>query len=130
MSNLIVIIEDTPEPREVMSLLLENSGFDVVAAGDGIDGLTVIRNGRRPALVLCDIQMPRLDGYGVIAAIRNDPQLFDLSVVAVTAYASDQDRQRAMQAGFDGFMTKPIAVSQFAAQVTQYLKRPATHPHP
>jgi CheY-like chemotaxis protein len=121
MQPLIVIIEDTPESREVMALILQASGFDVAAAIDGIDGLAMIREGRKPDLVLCDIQMPRLDGYGVIAAMRSDPMLSVLPVVAVTAYSTDVDRARALQAGFNGFISKPIAPQLFAKQVSAYL---------
>jgi len=117
----VVIIEDTPESREVMALILQASGLEVAAAIDGIDGLNVIRGGRVPDLVLCDIQMPRLDGYGVIAAVRREPALSNLPVVAVTAYATDDDRARALQAGFTGFIGKPIAPHLFANQVAAYL---------
>jgi CheY-like chemotaxis protein len=121
MTALIIIIEDTPEPREVMTLILAASGFEVIAAADGIDGLIAIRGPRTPDLVLCDIQMPRLDGYGVIAAVRDDPTLANLPVVAVTAYSSDADQARALQAGFTGFMSKPIAPLLFAKQVAAFL---------
>jgi CheY-like chemotaxis protein len=121
MQPLIVIVEDTPESREVMALILQASGLDVTTAVDGIDGLRVIRTGRKPDLVLCDIQMPRLDGYGVIAAMRSDPTLAELPVVAVTAYSTDADRARALQAGFNGFIGKPISPQLFAQQVIAYL---------
>ena len=90
--------------------MLEASGYDVVEASMARTPCTKQRESR-PNLVLVDIQMPRLDGYGVLAALRADPQLSDIPVVALTAFAMQGDSERAMAAGFDAYITKPVEIA-------------------
>jgi two-component system cell cycle response regulator DivK len=76
----------------------------------------------QPDLVLMDIQLPGIDGYAALAQIRQDGRSADIPVVALTAFAMRRDREKAIDAGFDGYLEKPISVSDFPAQVRQYLR--------
>jgi two-component system cell cycle response regulator DivK len=87
-----------------------------VEASDGREALERIRE-MLPDLVLLDIQMPEMDGYQVLREIRNDPVLRNLRVVALTAFAMQGDRERALAAGFDDYLTKPVAVGRLKAQL-------------
>ena len=96
----ILVIEDNPVNLELLVDLLEAWGHRTLVATDGDEGLAVVRR-ERPALVICDLQMPGRDGYSVAAAIRADPVLRHLPLIAVTAFARVGDRERAIEAGFD-----------------------------
>src|ERR1700722_11344090 len=96
----IVVADDDGVGRELIREVLEMSGYEVIEAADGIEAVCRVREGA-PALVLVNIQMPRLDGYGVLRELRADPQFSGLRVVAVTAFAMRRDRQQAQDAGFD-----------------------------
>jgi CheY-like chemotaxis protein len=103
-----LIIEDNAANLELLRYLLTNAGHAVLSAGDGLEGLAVLRGPELPVLVLCDLRMPRMDGYGFLRAVRNDPGSRDLIVLAVSAYSMPGDSERALAAGFDGYITKPI----------------------
>src|SRR5690242_4107572 len=100
MPTEILIIEDNPENLDLMRYLLEAFGYAVVGAMDGEQGLARAIE-HKPNLILCDLQMPKFDGFEVIQRIRDNPQLCDRPVVAVTAYAMRDDREKVMTAGFD-----------------------------
>jgi CheY-like chemotaxis protein len=103
----ILIAEDSPVNRELLRELLEMRGHEVLEAVNGQEALDMIAQGR-PDLLILDIGMPVLDGFGVIAKVRADPRLKSLPVLAATAYAMRGDRDKVLQAGFDGYVSKPI----------------------
>lgn len=116
----ILIVEDNSANLYLLNYLLTAHGHTTQSAVDGIEGLERVR-ASRPDLVLCDLQMPRLDGYEVLRQIREDPGLASIAVVAVTAYSMPGDRLRVTQAGFDGYLTKPFNPETVIAQIESYL---------
>ncbi|MFQ5611652.1 MAG: response regulator [Anaerolineae bacterium] len=116
----ILYVEDDVASRVLMSRLLLNSGYEVVEAEDGLSGLQVARR-ERPDLVLIDINMPDLDGYEVATRLRSLPGLEHVPIVAVTANVMAGDRERAITAGCDGYISKPIDVDELPRQIRAYL---------
>ena len=112
----VLVADDNPAGRELVREGLMDYVSSIVEASDGREALEKIRE-TLPDLVLLDIQMPEMDGYEVLREIRRDPALRDLRVVALTAFAMQGDRERALEAGFDDYLTKPVTVAQLKAQV-------------
>lgn len=107
MAHCVLLVEDNPASLELMRYLLHSAGHTTLLATNGHEALERLRDGR-PDLVLTDIQMPGMDGYELLAHLRADPVLRTLPVVALTAYSMPGDQDRVMQAGFDGYLAKPI----------------------
>ena len=105
----VLVADDRPTSRELVRTALERSGYDVSEAVDGRDALEQIRNSM-PDLVILDLHMPVVDGFAVVREIRMDDSLRRLRVVALTASAMEGDRLKALGAGFDGFLTKPLSL--------------------
>lgn len=117
----ILIIEDNAANRELMGYLLGHAGHEIVTACDGDEGVVRARDGAPAELIVCDIHLPGLDGYGVARAIRETGRLAHVPLVAVTALAMVGDREKVLAAGFDGYIAKPIRPREFAAEVAAYL---------
>ncbi len=107
-ASRIVVIEDNLDAAEVLADVLQLEGHEVHVAHDGRSGLELVRR-VRPDLVLCDIGLPDLDGYEVAQALRRDEALGATRLIAVSGYAQPEDRQRALEAGFDEHMAKPLS---------------------
>lgn len=120
----VLLAEDNAANRELLRDLLEARGYAVVEAVDGGEALERLQ-GALPDLVLLDVRLPKLDGYQVLQAIRRDERLRDLTVVAVTAFAMAGSREKALEAGFDAYVTKPIDMRAMMALLERYapLKR-------
>jgi CheY-like chemotaxis protein len=103
----ILVAEDNAVNRELLRELLEMRGHSVLEACDGLETLRLIEHSQ-PDLLLLDIGMPALDGFGVVRKIRENPDSAALRVLAVTAYAMQGDREKILTAGFDGYLSKPI----------------------
>jgi CheY-like chemotaxis protein len=103
----ILVVEDHPDAAEALRLLLEAFGHVVEVAHSGPAGVQRAI-AWHPDVVLCDIGLPELDGYGVVHQLRQDPATRTIRVIAVTGYGADEDRLRARQAGFDQHLTKPV----------------------
>jgi CheY-like chemotaxis protein len=103
----VLIAEDNAVNRELLRELLELRGYTVLEACDGQAALHAIQQAQ-PELLLLDIGMPVLDGFAVIRRIRENPRLARLPVVAVTAYAMQGDREKILNSGFDGYLSKPV----------------------
>lgn len=125
MPARILVIEDNEDNRELMMYILKAFGHTVFAACDGEEGLGVARR-ELPDLILSDLQMPKMDGYEVLRAIRKDPRLAARPLIAVTSYAMRGDRERVLSAGFDGYISKPILPEDFVGRLETFLK-PAQH---
>ena len=124
MSARILIIEDNPTNMELMVYLLTAFGYTPLRASDGAAGVEAAREAR-PDLIICDIHLPKLDGYGVVNTLKQEPTLRHIPVLAVTALAMMGDRERLLAAGFDGYIGKPIEPDTFVAELESFLARPA-----
>lgn len=117
----IVMVEDNPDNRRIYSILLEHSGYEVMQAEDAESGLALVAL-CRPDLVLMDISLPRMDGYEATARLKEDPLTAGIPVVALTAHAFDEDRRRAWDVGFDGYLTKPVGPRRVLQEVERLLR--------
>lgn len=120
MPARILIIEDNQTNLDLMVYLLSNYGYAPLTACNGEEGLEAARR-EIPDLIICDLQMPKLDGYDVVRQIRLDPRLSKLPLVAVTAFTMRGDRDKVLAAGFDGYLGKPIVPEEFVSQVEAFL---------
>ena len=116
----IMIVEDSPDNMKLFRTLLTLKGYQVSSLGGGEGLLQEIEQGN-PDLVLMDIQLPGKDGFELLREIRRSP-FGTVRVIALTAHAMTGDRERALQAGFDGYITKPIDVRNFPEQVQRALR--------
>ncbi len=123
----ILVAEDDLASRELVREILETCGYQVLEARDGREALQRVEE-TAPDLVILDIQMPGLDGSAVLRQLRQDSRFASLPVVAVTAYAMRGDREKALAAGFDAYLTKPLSAAALKKQLEQLLgeKRVAT----
>lgn len=128
MTARILVIEDNATNMELMCYLLQACGFTCLKAEDGESGVELAGR-ERPDLVLCDIQLPRMNGFDVLAQIRADGLLpKDVPIIAVTALAMVGDKDRILSAGFDGYMSKPIAPRSFVDELRRHLPPPHDAP--
>ena len=121
MSARVLIIEDNPDNLELMTYLLRAFGHAVLAAVNGRQGLEVACR-EHPDLIICDVQLPEMDGYEVARRLKADGTLRNTPLVAVTALAMVGDRERVLAAGFDGYPAKPIYPETFVRQMEVYLR--------
>jgi two-component system, cell cycle response regulator DivK len=119
MKPSVLLIEDNEQNRYLTTFLLERRGYEVTAAADGPLGVELA--GRvLPELILLDIQLPTMDGYAVARALRENPALRDVPIIAVTSYAMPGDREKALAAGCDGYIEKPIDPETFVTEIERY----------
>jgi CheY-like chemotaxis protein len=119
----ILVAEDNAVNRELLRELLELRGYTVLEACDGQEALNAIKQAP-PDLLLLDIGMPVLDGFAVIRRLREDARLARLPVVAVTAYAMRGDRERILNSGFDGYLSKPVNPASLTEELDRLLNKP------
>jgi two-component system cell cycle response regulator DivK len=124
-STRILVVEDNPKNMKLVRDVLEHAGYEVVEATSGEDGVRLAET-ERPQLILMDLQLPDIDGTEALRQIRVRPDGKDVPIVAVTAFAMDEDRTRAFASGFDGYVEKPINVRNFREQVRGFLDRGGT----
>lgn len=122
MPARILIIEDNPENLELMRYILEMHEHHIIPAENGEDGLVATRE-QAPDLVICDIQLPGLNGYDYIKEVKSDGKLRSIPVIAVTAYAMVGDREKILAAGFDSYIPKPIMPELFPRQIEVHLPK-------
>lgn len=121
MNKRILLIEDNAQNRYLANFLLEARGWEMVHAEDGPTGVALAGQ-IDPVLILLDIQLPGMDGYVVAQALRSDPKLQAIPIVAVTSYAMAGDRERCLAAGCNGYIEKPIDPQTFAEEVERFIK--------
>lgn len=103
----ILLIEDEPAVRENIQEILELEDFNVLTAENGKIGLQMAID-RQPHLIICDVMMPELDGYGVITSLRQNPMTVHTPFIFLSANATDEDRQKGLQLGANDYLTKPF----------------------
>lgn len=128
MQRRILIIEDNPANMELMEYLLHAFGHDVVSALDGIAGIELAQS-MLPDLIVCDVHLPKMDGYEVVRHIKNIPALAGIPIVAVTALAMVGDKEKLLNAGFDAYVGKPIDPESFVAQMERIVRENVVTDH-
>jgi len=116
----MLIVEDNAPNLELMSYLLRAFGYAHTVARDGVEALDIARR-ERPDLIICDIQLPRMDGYQVLQDLKRDASFRNTPIIAVTALAMVGDRDKILASGFTGYIAKPIQPDTFVPQVEKYL---------
>jgi len=120
----ILVIEDEPEMRRNLTTILRLEKYTPLAAENGRIGIELARN-QRPDLILCDVMMPDLDGYGVIAALRAEPETVGIPFIFLTAKGERPDIRAGMNLGADDYLTKPVAKADLLAAIRSRLERAA-----
>jgi two-component system, cell cycle response regulator DivK len=120
MQKRVLVVDDNPVSRELVREVLDLPDLEILEAADGREALDKI-SASVPDLVLLDIRMPDIDGFEVLRQVRQDPKLSSIRIVAFTAFAMRDERQRALAAGFDGYLTKPIDAFFLREQVKLHL---------
>ncbi len=120
MKPRVLVIEDNDQNLYLVTFLLEKHGLEVVAARDGRSGIEAATEAK-PDLILLDIQLPVIDGYAVARALRANPELATIPIVAVTSYAMVGDRDRCLEAGCTDYIEKPINPEEFVLQIARHL---------
>jgi two-component system cell cycle response regulator DivK len=118
----ILVVEDNERNLKLVRDVLLFAGYEVISAQSGEQGVALARE-RVPDLVLMDLQLPAMDGTEALRILRADPVTREIPVVAVTAFAMKDDRERALDAGFDSYLEKPINVRAFPELVRGFLHR-------
>jgi CheY-like chemotaxis protein len=116
----VLVADDKDTSRELVRTVLENSGYEVFEAGDGIEALRQARE-IRPDLIILDLHMPGVDGFGVVLELRRDDQFSSTPIMALTASAMQGDQERALSAGFTGYLSKPIRLTTLRKEVERLL---------
>jgi two-component system cell cycle response regulator DivK len=118
---VVLLVEDNERNLKLARDVLEYAGFTVLVASTGEDAVATARSSR-PDVILMDLQLPGMDGHGALSVLRADSMTRHIPVVALTAFAMARDRDRALAAGFDGYLEKPISVRTFPDQVRAHLR--------
>lgn len=124
MTFKILYIEDNPDNMRLIQKVLEARGYKVYGAANGLEGVSMTED-LRPDLILIDINLPDIDGYEVARRIRTsrDTKLQSVTMIAVTANALAGDAEKALEAGCDAYLPKPVNVRELSARVDSYLSR-------
>lgn len=117
----ILIADDKATSRELLRTVLERQGYAIIEAADGEEALQKAL-AELPDLILLDLQMPRRSGYDVLRELRKDPRHAELPIIAITASAMQGDREKALAAGFTGYMAKPVALVHLREEVKRLLE--------
>src|SRR5437868_6536209 len=112
----ILIAEDRPSSRELIRAVLESAGYAVLEAGDGEEALDKALNSPVDLIIL-DLQMPKVDGFGVVGSLRKEPRFVNIPILALTASAMQGDRERALAAGFSAYIAKPVDLNLLRLEI-------------
>ena len=118
---LILIVDDNLDAREMYGMYLEHEGFRWAEAANGQDAIQKTRDAQ-PSLILMDATMPGMDGWEAARRLKQDAETRDIPLIMLTAHAFQEHRQRAADAGADGFLAKPVLPDQLAVEIRRVLK--------
>jgi two-component system cell cycle response regulator DivK len=125
MSAKILVVEDNDMNMQLVEYLLEEGGYDIVKATSGEEALSITSNDDNLAtfdLILMDIHLPGMDGLSVVRRMKSNDRTARIPILALTAHAMRGDKDRFLEAGCDGYISKPIDVKTFISSIEQYLK--------
>lgn len=119
MSN-VLYLEDTPDQRDLVTLVLSTAGIDIDTAVDGEEGLRKVQE-NRPSLILLDLGMPKIDGFEFMERLKAQPETSQIPVIVVSAWTSKNHRERAIEAGATMFISKPYDLESLTDTVRKFL---------
>jgi len=117
----ILVVEDDEDNLELVCFLLEQAGYAMLQAKDGREGLE-LANSQHPHMILLDMSIPEIDGWNLARQLKDSPDTSDILIVALTGHTAPGDRKRAFAAGCDGYISKPLDIPSFCAQVTELME--------
>jgi len=121
MEKVILIVEDDPNSLKLFRDLLGASGYASLEATNGKKAVELARE-KKPDLILMDIQMPVMDGFEAVKILKADTETRNIPIIALTSYAMKEDEKKGLEAGCDGYITKPIDTKEFLKKVAEYLR--------
>ena len=121
LSKRVLVVDDNQDSRELVVKVLKNRGYEMIEAADGEEAVEKAV-AEMPDLILLDISIPKLNGYEVARILKGKEGFKDIPIVALTAHAMKGDRMKALEAGCEGYISKPINIRELAAQVKSFLK--------
>jgi two-component system, cell cycle response regulator DivK len=116
----VLVVEDNPLNLKLVRDVLLRAGFEVIEAHSGEEGVSQAR-ASAPDLILMDLQLPGIDGTEAMRMIKEDPDATSIPIVALTAFAMSEDRERALRSGFNGYLIKPISIRDLPHQISEFL---------
>ncbi|MFP4321108.1 MAG: response regulator [Anaerolineales bacterium] len=119
---VVLIVDDEPDNVQVVEKILTYNGAQIYTADDGHLGLAILES-ITPTFVLLDLSMPNMDGWEMLARMREQPQLDDVPVIALTAHAMPSDEEAVMAAGFDGYISKPFRLDNLLEKIKHFLEQ-------
>ncbi len=120
---LVLVVDDTLDARELYAEYLRLAGLRAEVAEDGFEALTKAK-AFHPSVIVMDLAMPRMDGWEATRRLKSDPATRDIPIIALTGHAVDRSRERAIEAGADGYLTKPCFPDSLLAEVHRVMKDP------
>jgi two-component system cell cycle response regulator DivK len=120
VSKRILVVEDHEDNRRIFRDLLTSAGYELIEAATGEEGVTLAEK-HVPDLILMDIQLPGVDGYGATRRIKSNPGLRQIPIIAVTSYALSGDEAKALEAGCDAYVAKPFSPRALLAVIREHL---------
>ncbi len=120
MAKRILVAEDDPDNRCIVVKVLTREGYETLEADDGRSALALARR-ERPDLIVMDLGMPGMDGWEAARRLKADPQTADIPIIALTAFALQGDEERAREAGYDGYLSKPCRPKTIREAVARFL---------
>lgn len=118
----VLVVEDDEDNLELVSFILEQAGYQVLQAKDGRQGVEVALS-QHPDLILLDMSIPEIDGWMAAHQLKSDPQTASIPIIALTGHTAPGDRKRALDAGCDSYISKPLDIPQFSSVVEGYMKK-------
>jgi len=122
-AKTVLLVEDNEDNLIVYRTILDHVGYRVIEARDGEEGVSRAAEDM-PDLILMDVSLPKIDGWEATRRIKNDERTRDIPIVAVTAHALDDDRQKAIEVGCDGYLAKPVAPRRVVEEVERFIGKP------
>lgn len=120
MTSRILVVEDNPDNRVLITDVLTSLDYEVIVAVDGEEGVSKATS-EKPDLILMDLSLPQMDGWTAARSIKAKPELQHIKIIALTAHAMVGDREKALEAGCDDYVSKPIDLRELAGKLAQYL---------
>lgn len=118
----VLVVEDNEDNLTLVVDVLSSMDYEVIVASDGLEGVEKTR-AEKPDLILMDLSLPRMDGWTATRQLKADPELKAIPVIALTAHAMVGDREKALEAGCDDYVTKPINIPELIEKLNQYLNK-------